>query len=137
MQSAGNAGDEAFPGMPFSLPLLPSPDLGRPLGPPNLKPLRLRRHDRRRTTALAACVVLVASFVWGTAPQASPAAATASSGPPRAVAIAATPDGAGYWIASSSGGAYPFADAHSYGSMSGTALNALVVGMTATPSGQG
>jgi L,D-peptidoglycan transpeptidase YkuD (ErfK/YbiS/YcfS/YnhG family) len=53
------------------------------------------------------------------------------------VAIAATPDGGGYWVASSSGGVYPFGDAHSYGSMSGSALNAPVVGMAATPSGDG
>ena len=53
------------------------------------------------------------------------------------MAIAATPDGGGYWVASSTGGVYPFGDAHSYGSMSGTALNAPVVGMAATPSGDG
>jgi L,D-peptidoglycan transpeptidase YkuD (ErfK/YbiS/YcfS/YnhG family) len=51
--------------------------------------------------------------------------------------MAATPDGGGYWVASSAGGVYPFGDPHSYGSMSGSALNAPVVGMAATPSGQG
>ena len=53
------------------------------------------------------------------------------------MAIAATPDGGGYWVASSTGGVYPFGDAHSYGSMSGTALNAPIVGLAATLSGQG
>jgi len=51
--------------------------------------------------------------------------------------MAATPDGGGYWVASSTGGVYPFGDAHSYGSMSNAALNAPVVGMAATPSGLG
>ena len=53
------------------------------------------------------------------------------------MAVAATPDGAGYWVASSTGGVYPFGDAHSYGSMSGIALNAPIVSMAATPSGDG
>ncbi len=55
----------------------------------------------------------------------------------RAVAITATPDGGGYWVASSAGGVYPFGDARSYGNMSGRTLNAPIVGMAATPSGDG
>jgi len=51
--------------------------------------------------------------------------------------VVATPDGAGYWVASSTGGVYPFGDARSYGSMSGRALNAPVVGLAPTPSGHG
>ena len=97
-----------------------------------------RRSERRRPALLAACGLLAASLVWSAAPHASTTAgAAAASGPSRAVAIAATPDGDGYWVASSTGGVYPFGDAHSYGSMSGTVLNAPVVGMAATPSGQG
>ncbi len=71
---------------------------------------------------------------------AAPATARATKAPvpaSRAVALAATPDGAGYWVASSTGGVYPFGDARSYGSMSGRALNAPVVGLAATPSGHG
>ncbi len=68
----------------------------------------------------------------------TPARATTAPVPAsRAVALAATPDGAGYWVASSTGGVYPFGDAHSYGSMSGRALNAPVVGLAATPTGHG
>ena len=85
-----------------------------------------------------ATVVLV-SLLCGTAASiaSKTSAAAAAPGPSRAVAIAATPDGGGYWVASSTGGVYAFGDAHSYGSMSGAALNAPVVGMAATPSGQG
>ena len=82
--------------------------------------------------------MLVASLVWCAAPRVTTTRRRgAPPARPRAVAIAATPDGGGYWVASSTGGVYPFGDAHSYGSMSGTALNAPVVGMAATPSGQG
>ena len=55
----------------------------------------------------------------------------------RAVALAATPDGGGYWVASSAGGVYPFGDARSYGSMSGRVLNSPIVGLAATHSGNG
>ena len=123
--------------MAFSLPTASPDDPERPGGTPNLGFLR-QSLPRRRTTFLGACIVLVASFVWFATPgNTTTAAAQAPSGPSRAVAIAATPDGGGYWVASSTGGVYPFGDAHSYGSMSGTALDAPVVSMTATPSGQG
>ncbi|MGA2932339.1 MAG: L,D-transpeptidase family protein, partial [Acidimicrobiales bacterium] len=68
---------------------------------------------------------------------ATPAAGAVPSTAARAVAITATPDGGGYWVASSAGGVYPFGDARSYGNMSGRTLNAPIVGMAATPSGDG
>jgi L,D-peptidoglycan transpeptidase YkuD (ErfK/YbiS/YcfS/YnhG family) len=98
--------------------------------------LRPRFLDRRRATFLAVCAVLLASLVWSAAPRLATTAA-AAAGPARAVAMVATPDGGGYWVASSTGGVYPFGDAHSYGSMSNAALNAPIVGMAATPSGLG
>jgi hypothetical protein len=53
------------------------------------------------------------------------------------VAIAATPDGGGYWEVASDGGIFAFGDAHYYGSMGGTPLNKPIVGITATPDGGG
>ena len=53
------------------------------------------------------------------------------------VGIAATPDGAGYWLVASDGGVFNFGDARFYGSMGGQHLNAPVVGMASTPDGQG
>ena len=83
--------------------------------------------------------VLVASLVWSvTSPPAHPAGALVpTAAGVRAVAIAAIPNGGGYWVASSTGGVYPFGDAQSYGSMNGQPLNAPIVGMAATPSGEG
>ena len=75
--------------------------------------------------------------MWSVAPTPTRATAAPAGPAARAVAIAATPDGGGYWVTSSAGGVYPFGDAHSYGSMSGRALNAPIVGMAATPSGDG
>ncbi len=51
--------------------------------------------------------------------------------------MAATPDGGGYWIATSTGAVTPYGDAHLYGSMAGQHLNRPVVGITATPDGHG
>ncbi len=93
--------------------------------------------SRSRTARIVGLAVLLVVFGWCTVPGPTPAAATTAAPAARAVAIAATPDGAGYWVASSNGGVYPFGDAHAYGSMSGQPLNAPVVGLTATPSGGG
>ncbi len=124
--------------MPFSLPVATSVGSEGPFRTPNLGLLGLRLPARRRATFLTVCGVLLTSLVWCGAPRVTtPAAAAAAPGPARAVTVAATPDGGGYWVASSTGGVYPFGDAHSYGSMSGSALNAPVVGMAATPSGHG
>ncbi|MGO8826497.1 MAG: fibronectin type III domain-containing protein [Acidimicrobiales bacterium] len=51
--------------------------------------------------------------------------------------LATTPDGKGYWTASTDGAVSAFGNAQSYGSMSGQPLNQSVVGMAATPDGQG
>ena len=47
------------------------------------------------------------------------------------VAMAATPDGAGYWLVGSDGGVFTYGDAPFLGSAGGTPLDAPVVGMTA------
>jgi L,D-peptidoglycan transpeptidase YkuD (ErfK/YbiS/YcfS/YnhG family) len=78
-------------------------------------------------------MVLVA---WPCVVRPAPAAA-ASTSDATAVAMASTPDGGGYWVASSTGGVYAFGDAPSYGTMSGHALNAPIVGMAVTPDGKG
>ena len=51
--------------------------------------------------------------------------------------MAATPDGAGYWLVASDGGIFAFGDAHFYGSMGGKPLNKPIVGIAATPDGAG
>ena len=54
-----------------------------------------------------------------------------------ALALAGTPDGKGYWVATAAGEVFPFGDAPSFGSLAGVALRAPVVGMAATPDGRG
>jgi len=53
------------------------------------------------------------------------------------VGVAATPDGAGYWLASSDGGVFAFGSARFYGSMGGRHLDRAIVGIAATPDGRG
>ena len=53
------------------------------------------------------------------------------------VAIAATPSGAGYWLAATGGAVASFGDARQRGSAAGLRLWEPVVGMAATPSGRG
>lgn len=53
------------------------------------------------------------------------------------VAMAATPDGGGYWLASADGGVYAFGDAGYYGSASSLKLYAPIVAMAGTPDGKG
>ncbi len=53
------------------------------------------------------------------------------------VAMAATPDGGGYWLVAADGGVFAFGDARFSGSTGNIALNAPVVGMAATPDGGG
>ncbi len=52
-------------------------------------------------------------------------------------ALAATPDGLGYWIAAPSGSVSPFGTARTFGSMGGRPLNQPIVAMAATPDGGG
>jgi L,D-peptidoglycan transpeptidase YkuD (ErfK/YbiS/YcfS/YnhG family) len=79
--------------------------------------------------------VVATGLLW--AGTRAPAPAGAAAPGVSAVAIARTPDGGGYWVASSTGGVYPFGDAHSHGSISGLTLNAPIIAMAATPSGNG
>jgi L,D-peptidoglycan transpeptidase YkuD (ErfK/YbiS/YcfS/YnhG family) len=74
-------------------------------------------------------------LVWAGARASAPAAGATPA--VSAVAIARTPDGAGYWVASSTGGVFPFGDARSFGSITGLTLNAPIVGMAPTPTGKG
>jgi hypothetical protein len=53
------------------------------------------------------------------------------------VGMAATPDGAGYWLVAADGGIFAFGDAAFHGSAGGMRLGAPVVGMAATPDGAG
>ncbi len=53
------------------------------------------------------------------------------------VAMAATPDGGGYWEVASDGGIFSFGDAGFYGSEGGHPLNAPIVGMAGAPDGGG
>ena len=53
------------------------------------------------------------------------------------VGMAATPDGAGYWLVAADGGIFAFGDASFHGSLGALHLNAPIVGMAATPDGNG
>jgi hypothetical protein len=53
------------------------------------------------------------------------------------VAVAAMPDGKGYWEVHSDGGVFAFGDAHFYGSMASTRLNQPVVGIASSADGKG
>jgi len=112
----------------------------------------------RRPAALAALGLLSASLTT-TLVGASPADAAAPPGPnsvvafgtaatvPGAggvtalpgptVAMAATPDGNGYWVVTAAGQVTAEGDAPSYGSLTGITLNKPVVGMAAVPGGGG
>jgi hypothetical protein len=53
------------------------------------------------------------------------------------VGLASTPDGQGYWQATSDGQVLAFGNARWFGSMSGSPLNHPVVGIASTPTGNG
>jgi hypothetical protein len=55
----------------------------------------------------------------------------------KVVAIASTPGGKGYWLATAIGGVYAFGDAKLYGSPAHLHLARPIVGMAATPDGKG
>lgn len=76
-----------------------------------------------------------AVYAFGNAPRVGPTASTIIAA--RTVAIAATPDGGGYWLAGSDGGVFNYGDAGFYGSAGGGPLNEPVVGMAASPTGHG
>jgi hypothetical protein len=51
--------------------------------------------------------------------------------------MAATPDGRGYWLASSDGGLFTYGSAGFFDSAGSIHLNKPIVGMAATPDGRG
>ena len=53
------------------------------------------------------------------------------------VAMAATPDGDGYWLVSADGGVYHYGDAAYYGSTGGLDLYAPIIDIAGTPDGRG
>ena len=53
------------------------------------------------------------------------------------VAMAATPDGKGYWLVGRDGGIFSYGDAQFYGSTGAIRLNAPIVGIAATRDGKG
>ena len=74
-------------------------------------------------------------FSFGDASFQGSAAGMRLGGP--VVAMAATPDGKGYWLASANGGVFSFGDASFQGSAAGMHLGGPVVAMAATPDGKG
>jgi len=53
------------------------------------------------------------------------------------VGMAATEDGAGYWLVAADGGVFNYGDARFFGSAGSLRLNASIVGLAATPDGGG
>jgi hypothetical protein len=93
---------------------------------------------QHRTSLLGAGLValVLAAFAitaLNRAPRAH--ADTVVKDPP--IAIAASPDGQGYWVAAADGGVFAFGTALFHGSMGGQHLNAPVVAMAATATGKG
>ena len=98
---------------------------------------------------VATAVAVALALLVGPLPAASAAGATAHSAEARSqsaplgtwsesgVTVAPTPDGGGYWIASTTGGVYDFGDARFFGSTGAMALNQPIVGMAATPDSAG
>ena len=62
---------------------------------------------------------------------------TSETYPSPVVAMAETPDGKGYWLATADGAVTAFGDAQSYGGANALDLYAPVVGMAAAPDGKG
>ena len=67
----------------------------------------------------------------------TPPPATWCIPPSKAVGLASTPDGGGYWIAYSNGAVSPHGDAGNYGGVSNLTLNAPINHIVATPDGRG
>jgi hypothetical protein len=81
--------------------------------------------------------LLMVATAWATPPAGATVSPQLLPGD-RAVAVAATPSGHGYWIATAEGYVMArFGDSVPYGSMGGRHLNAPVVAMAATPDGGG
>ncbi|MFT7647421.1 MAG: hypothetical protein ACI8Y4_002170 [Candidatus Poriferisodalaceae bacterium] len=103
-----------------------------------------------RSRFLTAAALAVIALLWASLPaqatsgRIEPVAGATSSGDvsnsnlaSEVVGLAATPSGAGYWMASADGGVFTFGDAAFYGSMGSTTLSRPVVAIAATPSGRG
>jgi N-acetylmuramoyl-L-alanine amidase len=113
--------------------------------------------------AMAAAALALTASMWATAAKPGPGAAAAASPPPNSpppnsvvpfgstgvganavvdanapiVALAAVPDGGGYWLAGADGGVFAYGDAAFLGSAGALHLNAPIVGMAAAPGGRG
>ena len=90
------------------------------------------------------CVVGLLLAVWAPAASASPrppmssvSASDVSVAPGLPVAIAATPDGQGFWVVSPTGAVTAEGDATFYGDASHLGLNQPIVGIATTPTGHG
>jgi hypothetical protein len=90
--------------------------------------MQVRRLVHRLAAGLS--VTLVAGLMVASAAPAGHA--SASTVPPRAAAATS-----GYWMVGSDGGIFSFGDSSFHGSMGGHPLNKPIVGMAATPDGQG
>jgi hypothetical protein len=77
------------------------------------------------------------SFRWSQVLPALPGSPGGAGLLAPAVAVATTPDGLGYWLASADGGVFPFGDATFHNSMAGIPMAAPIVGMAVTPDGGG
>jgi hypothetical protein len=80
------------------------------------------------TTSTAATVATTATGASG---------ASGASGAPVIAAIAATPDGGGYWLLGSTGAVHAFGDAHNYGGGAAKHGVGSFVGIAPTPDGKG
>jgi hypothetical protein len=106
----------------------------------------MRRHRLRvLVLVIAACGALLPSAVGHAAAGATETNVVAvgdalplpSAAPPDAVAITATPDGLGWWSASTDGTVTTAGSALPMGDLAGHLLNRPIVGMDGTPSGHG
>jgi len=91
----------------------------------------------RQSTAVRWVWPVVTALLGGLCALAPTGVAAARTLDRPAIAIAATPDGHGYWEVASDGGIFGFGNASFFGSMGGKALHAPIVGMAATPDGHG
>jgi hypothetical protein len=86
--------------------------------------------------SLLIVLAVVSVVAWLPAPAGATVSPVVMPGD-KAVGIASTTSGQGYWIATAGGDVLPFGDAHSYGSLNGVRLKALVVGVASTPDAGG
>jgi hypothetical protein len=77
------------------------------------------------------------AFTWNQELPYLPGSPGGASMTAPAKAMVATPDGGGYWLASSNGGVFAFGDAQFHDSMAGQPLSAPIVAMASTADGGG